>query len=172
MIRIPLVDAAKIIKWSEENIPDCCLADDGREREMHVSVCFGFANDVQSDEVFDAVRKITAGNPIVLQLGNVSRFETNPEYDVIKIDVESESLSALHYALREVFGDRVTVTFPDFRAHLTLAYTKKGALKDLDGHGKFNGDIYLARDFVYSEPDSKHKSFMTILSESVNSLLQ
>lgn len=171
MVRLPLDGATKILRWSEAHIQPSDLADDGIEHEIHVTIAYGFTADVQADEVFDAVEKITGGDPLVFQLGDISRFATNPEYDVIKVEVTGPALARLHYGLRAVFKERLQVTFPDYKAHLTLAYVKKGARRDLDGHGKFNGETHIARLLVYSEPNSARKH-LTLMNESVAGLVR
>jgi hypothetical protein len=172
MVNLPSFDAANVVKWAEKNIPPGVLADSGIERCPHISVGFGFADDVTAEEVFVAVGEHTKGRPLVITLGDVSRFTGNPKYDVIKVEVGSDGLSALHSSLRRAFGDRFKPTFDDYLPHLTLAYVTPNAVKSLDGHGKFRGDIYIARDYVYSTPGSTQKTMMTVLSESVSRLTQ
>lgn len=172
MVNLPAFDAANVVKWAEKTVLPGVLADNGIERCPHVSVGFGFAADVTAEEVFAAVGEHTRGSPLVITLGNISRFTGNPKYDVIKVAVVSDGLHALHYALRSKFGERFKPTFSDYAPHLTLAYVVPNAMKSLDGHGKFCGDIYIARDYVYSTPGSAQKTTMTVLSESVSRLTQ
>jgi hypothetical protein len=171
MVNLPSFDAANIVKWVEKNVSPGILADSGIERCPHISVGFGFAADVTDQEVFKAVGEFTRGRPLAVTLGDVSRFTGNPKYDVLKVDVDSEELCALHHSLRSTFGDRFKPTFDEYHPHLTLAYVLPNAMKALDGHGKFRGDIYIARDYVYSTPGSTQKTNLTVLSESVSKLL-
>lgn len=167
MIRIPDYDGYKILEWSEKSIPASVLTDSGLEREVHTTVAYGFSPDVYALEVFDAVKKITGNAPVQLKLGTVGRFATNPKFDVIKVAIESPQMVALHRAIRGIFGERLNVSYADFKPHLTLAYVKKGACPFLDGHGQFVNELFNGRVFVYSSAGRKQKTeFVVPLTEA------
>lgn len=153
-------DALPIIGWCDANVPAEELTGDGLEHEPHVTVAFGFNHDDGMLE--DLQEMVSQTKPVSFALRSITRFDTNPEFDVLKVDVESQDLEDLHYQLREIFGKRLEVTFPDYHAHLTLAYLKKGSCKDLDGHDRFNGHVYLLNSLVYSEPGSKRKHHLAL----------
>jgi len=172
MLRLPEYDSFKVVEWQDKHIPTSELADDGFERMPHCTVAFGFVPGVEAAEVFDAAMKITAGQPIQFGLGTISRFDTNEKYDVIKVDVISEMLTSVHYALREVFGDKLEVTYDDFKPHMTLAYVRKGALKELDGNDSFYGQLFNGIDLIFSSPDHSDKEEFVLepISEAVRRL--
>ena len=152
MCRVPAAeDCAKITAWGHENVKDTDLAKDGRENDVHTTVAYGFTPDVTPKEVSDVIAA-TVPDGVVIRLGTMSFFDTDPEHDVLKVDVESEGLTALHYALRKAFGKRLVVSFPTYHAHLTIAYLKKGACRHLLGNASFAGWTLSCKQFTYSTP--------------------
>lgn len=159
-------DAAKVVAWCDANIPGEALAADGYEREVHVTVLYGFNDDAETLPELEAF--LADYGPVSAHLGTISRFEN--EEDVLKIGVHSEDLATLHYALREFFGDRVEVTHPEYQAHLTLAYVKSGALPELNGDARFEGMTCVFDSLVYSAPDSKKKTVIPLVPEAEGAL--
>ena len=146
-------DAVHFVEWCDANIHPSDLTGDGMEREIHVTIAYGFT--VSPQDVIDA---LAGTEPLSMTLGEISKFDTSPEHDVIKVDVQSSGFEDLHYFLRELFGEEgLSVSFPVYHPHLTLAYVKKGSCDDLIGHGKFSGSTYVFNSLVYSEPDSTRK---------------
>lgn len=154
MAKIPQSDAFKILRFSEQNIPESELADDGREREVHVTVAYGFLPEVTPSD-FPRIK------PVKFELGKISLFEPSPSRQsyVVKVEVISSDLKSLHYHLRDCFGDRLQVTFDDYKPHLTLAYCKPGAscVKSLDGSAYFDGMKFECSDFIFSRHDRSAK---------------
>lgn len=128
---------------------------EGAETEPHVTVAYGFYPDVDVQEIRNFIKQNFPAT-IHFQLKNITKFD-NDEYDVIKVDVEGEELSELHYALREHFGDRLDVTYPDYHPHMTLAYCKKGMSDHLLDDEEFNGWEISSDKFIFSEPGMKKK---------------
>jgi 2'-5' RNA ligase superfamily len=152
LCRLPAVpDAARITSWTHENVSELELASDGYENDCHTTVAYGFSSDVTPEEVSAVVQR-AAPEGVDLRLGTVSFFTDNPEHDVLKVDVESQGMDALHQALRAAFGARLEVTFDQFHPHLTLAYVRKGACGQLEGNATFAGWAFRCPTFVYSTP--------------------
>lgn len=99
-------------------------ADDsyGLEDEPHTTLLFGLHQEVTDDEVKNVLAKHHFGP---CQISNASLFE-NPEYDVLKFDVDGESLHECNADLREY---PYTSNFPDYHPHLTVGYLKSGTGK-------------------------------------------
>lgn len=157
MAVLPPADAAPIVSWVHELIKPEDLAGDGYEASPHVTVLYGFNAGVTALEVQAAVREW--GRPeLRFTLGPVSRFDTSPEYDVIKCDVKFDAdLRELNTFLVQRFAGKLTQTFPDYHAHLTLAYVKKGAYQSLNGHAKWDDATYVLKTLVFSLPESTSK---------------
>jgi 2'-5' RNA ligase superfamily len=150
LARLRPADQARFYQAVNELVPEADLnvEEGGAERDSHVSALFGF--DPKLDPA--RVREFLADQqPVYLTLGAIGNFP-KPDGAVLIVHVESRGLEALHYALREHFKGAVKVTFDDYHAHLTLAYTRPGAacVAKLDGSTKFAGETYYFTELVYS----------------------
>lgn len=162
MVDFPTELAEQAINYAAENIPDEILYTDvedptgyGRETHIHTTVCYGLDPAMDRQRIKDVVDGLTA--PVKVRLGKISKFEPE-DYDVIKVEVESEDLHALHDVVKAlgVPGE----TYPDYKPHLTLAYVKKGAADTLLGQSPFEGQEFELTSFDYSappEPGAKDK---------------
>lgn len=92
----------------------------GLEKHPHVTVAYGHEeNDPQSTR--EAIADLMAGEG---KLGSISVFDTNPDYKVLKFDVDSPDLHSLNQRIRE----RIKLpglTFNEYNPHVTVAYLKK-----------------------------------------------
>lgn len=98
---------------------------DGLESDYHVTIKYGL-----HDSDPKKLKKLVSGfGAVELKFGKVSKFSDNPDFDVLKISVESKKL----HKLNEIICDNMnhTDTFPDYIPHTTLAYVKKGTCEDL-----------------------------------------
>jgi 2'-5' RNA ligase len=161
MAMIPPRDTAKIVAWAQENIPEHNLAGSGLERDSHVTVLYGYDADVKHKEV----AKQLPDKPVVFRLGKIKRFpasEHRPDSDVLVVEVESEDLQDLNAAMRKAFEGRYTNSYPTYTPHLTLAYVKPGASKNLDGHARFEGETYVCDEVQYSTPEAKSRHTLSL----------
>lgn len=143
-------------KWCEAHIPPDYLAGDGVEVEPHVTIFYGFNLGFK-------VQKLQGLLPteIVLRLGKVSRFEC-PEYDVLKLDVDSERAELANETIAQDFAAQVTLSQHEYHPHLTLAYVKKGVMKELDGNADFDGETYTVDRLLYSEPEHTNRQTLRL----------
>jgi len=157
MAVLPPADAVPIVSWAREHIRPEQLAPDGFDAAPHVTVLYGFQPQIGEDRGQAAL--LEWGWPqLRFTLGPVSRFNTSPEHDVLKVDVKwAEDLKSLNRFLVERFAGELTQTYPDYCPHMTLAYVRKGEAPELDGHAEFDGNTYVLRDLIYSLPESKRK---------------
>lgn len=138
-----------IYEWNQLNIPEDVLHKDedggkGRERDPHVTVKYGLI----ADDVPDALREIAKDTaPFPVFLGVVSLFTTNPEFDVVKLDVESPVLHELNRRVSEAVPHEDT--YPEYHPHLTLAYVQKGSCEHLVGEDPFKAKG-VTREFIAS----------------------
>jgi len=98
----------------------------GIETEPHVTILYGFHDSVTADEVFDLYKENFDLKPIEIGIEGISTFE-NQDFDVVKMDVESEILSKMNSVMRKLPN---TTKYPKYHAHITLAYVKKGCGKN------------------------------------------
>ena len=121
----------------------------GLETTPHVTLLFGLLNDLD----YFPIRQLVGGfEPFDLTVGEISSFR-NPEkpYDVLKMTVVSPKLVELHDIIKSKFKNKES--FPDYKPHLTLAYVKKGACKEIEGKCAWTGTSYKIRMIKFSHSD-------------------
>lgn len=95
--------------------------DRGYTKTPHVTVLYGFLDLVVDINSMTEFLK-DMPKPIVKVKG-ISAFDTDPEYDVVKFDVESPDLRKANKKL-EIFPHKKL--YDGYNPHVTLAYVKKG----------------------------------------------
>lgn len=104
----------------------------GLEQEPHITIKYGL-----KDWEFDSflLNKILANvEPLKYNLGNVTLFK-NPEFEVLKVNVESMDLVNLNYTVSKLPNED---KYPIYIPHLTLAYLKPGTGKKYIGSRKIH----------------------------------
>jgi tRNA nucleotidyltransferase/poly(A) polymerase len=96
--------------------------DYGVEKEPHLTILYGFHDEVTPEQVFELYKSKMPLKPIEVKISGISVFE-NPDFDVVKFDVNSDLLAKVNGIMRELPN---TTKFPDYHAHITIAYVKKG----------------------------------------------
>lgn len=142
-------DVGKRVLDAGAKISDEDLIDKGRETEPHVTVKFGLhTNNV------DDVRKVLANEPpIRVKLGKTSIFK-QPDFDVVKADVDSPDLHALNAKLAKALPN--TETHPEYKPHVTLAYVKPGAGEKYVGMNDLEGTEIVLDKLDFSDQDRNH----------------
>ena len=116
-------DAKEVHEWGKEIVSDDCLYTDpddpslGRENEMHTTVLYG----LHTNECCDVIDVVEEVKPFKLKVKGISKFDTNDDYDVIKLDVDAPELRKMNKALSELPNSN---KYPEYKPHLTIAYVK------------------------------------------------
>lgn len=148
-IALPTDMGTFLLEWNELNIPDDVLHTDedggkGREDEPHITVKYGLLAKAPPPELRE-IAKDTAPFPVVL--GRVSLFQTNPQFDVVKLDVESPWLHTLNRRISDAVPHEDT--YPEYHPHATLAYVEKGSCDHMIGDDPFKSKD-VVREFMAS----------------------
>jgi len=121
--------------FCDKNIPEEVLHDDGidtkgREIDSHITVLYGI-----EDETVDETEKALEEHlkPFKIKFGKIDKFD-NDGFDVIYIDIESETLYKLNNVLRENLKFKNAL---DYNPHLTLAYVQSNSCDELLGNTFF-----------------------------------
>jgi 2'-5' RNA ligase len=129
----------------------------GREDEIHTTILYGLTDE--PEEIIPKLKELLKGvTSFKIKLGKVSRFTSDPNYDVLKIDLISDGLTSLNQLIKDNF-DYVS-DFDTFRPHITIAYLRKGFLVDLSGHTNFVGTSFTVHAVTFS---GKAKSGKTVI---------
>jgi 2'-5' RNA ligase len=132
------------INWTEANVPQKDVyEEEGIEYEPHVTALYGLhTNDYQEVE-----KHIKGFKSFDVELGAVSKFDTHPDYDVLKLSVESKELKELNKLLKEL---PYTSKYDEYVPHCTLAYVKKGRCDELVGNKHFAGKKMRVNELTFS----------------------
>lgn len=95
------------------------LHENGIESDVHVTVFYGFDDSVDVAQVAEVVGRFT---PFTIKFDDIGLFE-NPEFDVVKVSVESDQLRELNARLSALPNQNERMIY---QPHLTLAYVKPG----------------------------------------------
>jgi hypothetical protein len=158
MIDYPEDMASKVIAWGEKNIDDDNLYIDkedpsyGREKHIHTTISYGIKPDIDFEKIKDECNL----KPLNVSLGEVSKFDTDDKFDVIKITVEGSDLHDLHKKIEDEIGCPGN-TYPDYKPHLTIAYVKKGSCDNLLGSAPFKGEKFILNNYDYSQAGKENK---------------
>jgi len=144
--------AEEIRTWSQNNILEQDLTDDGLESHVHVTVKYGLHNH-DPYEIRPIIRDF---GPIKLTLGKISLFE-NDEHDVVKISIQSNGLIKLNKLIASKFEN--TETHPQYIPHCTLAYVKSGMGKKYAGRTDFSGKEVIIKEIIFSGNDYRETIF-------------
>ena len=129
----------------------------GRELECHITIKFGFIRDLNELEI----RQLLKGQKsFVVELYELSKFDSDPNFDVIILKARSPMLNRLNQ-LSSIYPTQDT--HPNYQPHLTLGYVKKGLFPNLQKEINFQ----ILIDKVYYSPIQGDKSYFT-LEEDVN----
>jgi len=97
----------------------------GIETEPHLSILYGFHYEVTADDVFKLFKENMQLKPIDVHVTGISVFR-NPEFDVVKFDINSKELTKLNGIMRQLPN---TTSFPIYHPHITIGYVKSGSGK-------------------------------------------
>jgi uncharacterized protein (TIGR02996 family) len=131
-------------------IPDSDLADDGRDDESHITICWGL-----EDDKLEPIKELVEGfGPIKINLGKISLFHNKEkEFDVVKVDVDSPDLKRLNKLITDNIEHHST--HDSYIPHSTIAYVKPGSGDSLVG--QHVGGYFVAKSFLFCPKDQSAK---------------
>lgn len=125
----------------------------GKETEPHITALFGLHSDIPDSDIEDEIKKIKRPD---INFNGISSF-TNPNFDVLKFDVDSKDMHKLNKKFREFPH---TSDFPKYHPHCTIAYLKPNMVKKYLNKLKDYIDIEIdVEDIVYSKSDGTKKRY-------------
>jgi len=149
----------KIKKFVDDNIDKNDLytdeADHGLPNYIHTTIKYGLT-DPSPDKVKELLDGIGSFN---IQLGEISKFDNDPKYDIIKIEVTSKELVKANKKLSDNMDHKDS--FPTYIPHITLAYVQKGKGDHLLGNKTFINTIDSTNNVLFTNKDKKETFFKT-----------
>lgn len=145
--QIPAHIARKMLEIGK-GIPRKELAEDGIEKDSHVTVLYGLHTKDPEE-----LRKFLKGyKPITITLGKTDCFTTSKYNDVVLFKVNSPDLVRLNDQLRNRF--QYTTMYPDYRPHATVAYVKKGYGPKYMGRS-IPGSTFTVKELTFFDSNDK-----------------
>lgn len=144
-----------VAEYQDGWIPKLNLHEYGFEKEPHITVFYGIEPDT-----LPQIRQIAAEfPPIEVTLGKMSLFQ-NDDFDVLKVEVDSPTLRALHRRIRQSVPHRNERLV--YSPHMTIAYLLPGrgeAFADGSRHWpetmSFKGRKVTVSLLQFSDPDGR-----------------
>lgn len=142
----------KLNTFNKKTISDDVLHDNkahdfGRELEPHVTIKFGLTKAYSREEMQEMLKDV---KPFKVKFKKITLFE-NPEFDVVKFDIDSDELKKLNKQFSKLPNED---EHPNYHAHSTLAYVKKGEGKTFTKQSKKMAAVEIKR-IVYSYKGKK-----------------
>lgn len=152
LFRLPSALAEEIREWGRHYVSDLDLVKGegrGRVQDPHLTIKHGLFEN-QKEATRDLVRGF---GEFEIMLGDVTRFTSNEDFDVLKIDVWGHKLAALN----ELLCSRIPhVDFHRrYRPHVTVAFVRKGTAVELSGVDDFRGRRLTVRIVEYRAADGQ-----------------
>ena len=118
----------------------------GIETDSHITIKYGFTDKVSDHDILDICRDTKFSN---IKFNKISLFE-NEKFDVLKFDVDNDVLTKLNKKVSKFPNED---KYPDYHAHSTIAYIKKGIGKKYVEMFKGANLTAIPSQLVYSNID-------------------
>lgn len=133
----------------------------GIEDDTHVTVKYGFEDGVTSEMV---AQKSMPLLPVTMKFGKLSLFK-NDEFEVLKVEVESEKLQGMHRQLSNLPN---VDNRPKFNPHMTIAYLKPGRGKQYIGDNPLNGRFVQVNDLQFSDKNENRQTILGLKKKQID----
>ena len=157
MFKVPFKNWSKLLNTIDKDDLYTEEGDDGYglETESHVTVLYGLHEEVDEKNLIDWIKDFSKDMEYHISISKMGVFK-NSKFEVLKLDVDSESLKYFNKKLCENFP--YTSKFPEYNPHITIAYLKKGTsqkyLKKISTPIELNLET-----LIYSKVDGKKTTF-------------
>ena len=146
-VDLPELPAAMIAELASQ-IPDNQLAEDGREKNPHVTIKYG----LHTNNAKDLLPVLAGQPPVVMKFGKTSYFEGDG-FDVVIVRVVSSDLRRLNKLISDSLNH--TDTHPQYVPHATVAYVKPGMGKEYTGDGFMEEIETVCDEITFSTKNEK-----------------
>ena len=149
-------DAARVfLERGKDLVSEKDLFGDGFETGPHVTVLYGIHDEYPNPEIVDIIETYPRFN---VTLGDVTLFDNDEKFDVVKADIICNDI----YVLRSEFMNNCyyTITHPEYIPHATIAFVKKGAGDHLVGNPSVRGLSFPVTHVTFSGFDGNQRKIM------------
>lgn len=131
------------------------LFGDGFETDPHITLLYGIHEEYPTPQLVDILETHPKFN---LTLSDISLFDEDDGFDVVKAEIHCNDLFVLHSTLLNVC--HYTLTFPEYIPHATIAFVKKGSCDHLVGHRALHGLSFVVDSITFSGSDGTKRKIM------------
>lgn len=161
MVKTPLKEWDKITSViKEEDVYQTEDGNHGIEDDPHITVLYGLHSEIGVDKIKEMVHDVSE---IEFKLTGLTLFE-NKEFDVLKFDIDSDSLSELNERMTSLPH---TTDYPEYHPHMTVAYLKSGMGKKYVKEFK-NPVVCKTNEFYYSTTEGEKHVWVNELNERMS----
>lgn len=122
----------------------------GLQPRPHLTLLYGLLPEVTDEQILECFKGFTEDD-FKVKINGVSVFDTNNNFDVVKLGVELTSqLKEINKRLSELPNSN---QYPEYIPHITLSYVKKGKGKKYV-NPEYKYEIKGIDKIVYSRPDN------------------
>lgn len=128
----------------------------GFEDEPHITLLYGVNPDIDINDIKPLVSFIYIPK---LKINNISCFDSNENYDVLKFDIEGGRCEKLNNRLQKLPHQQ---NEDKYHPHLTICYLKKGKADKYIKKFKDIEYIIIPNRYVFSLPNGIKKNIVTV----------
>lgn len=140
---------------AKELIPNKDLFGDGLEDDPHITLLYGIHEEHPTLQLVDIIE---THPKFTVTLGDISLFDEDDEFDVIKTEIHCNDMLVLHSTLLN--NCHYTLTHPEYIPHATIAFAKKGTSDYLIGNQTFRGLSFVVDYVTFSGSDGIKRKIM------------
>lgn len=150
MLETPFKNWENVIeKIDDEDVYDNEKGEFGKEEEPHITILYGLHSEVPFKNIKEITDKFDK-DEVTFEVKGVDYFDS-PDYDVLKLNIESEDLNKLN---SEACNHPYTNEYNEYNPHMTIAYLKKGRGKKYTKY--FEPSLVMSSNkFSYSTTEGK-----------------
>lgn len=154
-VQMPTGVTETFLALGKELVSTASLFGDGFETDPHVTVLYGIHEDYPTPLLIDIIE---THPKFTVTLGNVSLFDEDVAFDVVKTEVACNDLFVLMSSLLNVC--HYTLTHVEYIPHATIAFAKKGTCDHLIGNPAFFGLSFVVDSIMFCGNDGSKRKIM------------
>lgn len=147
--------AENFLSIGKDLIPSSKLFGDGFETDPHITLLYGIHEEYPTSQLVDILETHPKFN---VTLSDISLFEEDDKFDVVKVEIHCNDLYVLYSTLLNVC--HYTLSHPEYIPHATIAFVKKGSSAHLIGHRAFHGLSFVVDSIIFSGSDGIKRKIM------------
>jgi len=123
-------------KIPEKNLYTEPNEDFGYEDDIHCTILWG----ITDENTLEKAQKVLDNyKPFTIQFEEITKFQSDDKYDVLKFDIYSPILEEIHEDLKKALDNKWE--WPEYSPHITIAYVLPNSTNEILGNGMLTNRI-------------------------------